>query len=150
MKINFTREQQTLLAHNPNVHSVSSKEIWYTNAFKMRFIEEYLSGKGPKQIFEEAGFSVKMLGYKRVERAAANWRQAYAEGRLGMQPEGKARQQDGQVSILCRLHDQNKEIVRLHTRIAQLEQLLNERRGAPLTEDADEAAIYHEEEGSVG
>ena len=46
-------------------------------------MREYLeTGKGPTQIFREAGFDTDLLGPKRIERAAAHWREAYSAGRL--------------------------------------------------------------------
>ena len=79
----FTPEEMEALGRNPNVFSVSPREIQYTNAFKERFIEQYLAGDGPTKIFTDAGFSVEMLGYKRIERASYHWRQAYELGNLG-------------------------------------------------------------------
>ncbi len=47
-------------------------------------MEEYLSGKKPTRIFREAGFDVKILGSKRIERAAANWKESYNANSLGL------------------------------------------------------------------
>ena len=46
-------------------------------------MEEYLAGKNPTMIFREAGFNPKVLGPKRIERAAARWRKDYRSGTLG-------------------------------------------------------------------
>lgn len=79
----FTPDEVETLEQNPNVFSVSPREIQYTNAFKEHFIERYMAGEGPTKIFTDAGFSVEMLGYKRVERASYHWRRAYEAGQLG-------------------------------------------------------------------
>lgn len=79
----FTTAEIAVLVRNPNVFSVSSREIQYTNTFKEHFIERYLAGDGPTKIFTDAGFSVEMLGYKRIERASYHWRRAYEAGNLG-------------------------------------------------------------------
>ena len=79
----FTEDQLKKLQRNPNVLEATSKRIVYTAEFKKKFIDEYRNGKGPREIFIEAGFDVDALGYKRIERASDRWRQAYNEGRLG-------------------------------------------------------------------
>ncbi|HEY5525529.1 MAG TPA: IS3 family transposase, partial [Clostridium sp.] len=45
--------------------------------FKRHFIEEYLLGKLPRIIFQEAGFDIDMIGQKRVEQSAHRWSKAY-------------------------------------------------------------------------
>ena len=81
--ITFTDRQLKSLANNPNVESVTSRRITYTDDFKRLFIERYRLGIQPKDIFKDAGFDVEVLGTKRIERAAARWRQMNNEGRLG-------------------------------------------------------------------
>lgn len=62
------------LLNNPNVDRIVNNRIFYKEEFKHFFNEERKKGKGPTQIFREAGFDTKVLGPKRIERAAANWR----------------------------------------------------------------------------
>ena len=52
------------------VLNVNNNRIVYSDTFKQRFIIEYHTGKGPKQIFIDADFNPKILGSKRIERAA--------------------------------------------------------------------------------
>ncbi len=47
--------------------SVSSKGITYTDEFKRIFIAENEKGKFPRQIFEENGFNIDIIGRKRVQ-----------------------------------------------------------------------------------
>ena len=79
----FTEEEQEILKGNKHVILVTNKAIYYTNEFKLLFIKEYLGGKKPAQIFQDAGFDLKMLGSKRIERAAARWKESYQSGTLG-------------------------------------------------------------------
>lgn len=79
----FTEEEQEILKGNKHVILVTDKAIYYTNEFKLLFIKEYLGGKKPAQIFQDAGFDLKMLGSKRIERAAARWKESYQSGTLG-------------------------------------------------------------------
>lgn len=73
-KITFSLKQIQALQKNPNVEQVSEKSITYTNAFKTKFIEAYLTGKYPRQIFEENGFDEAIIGIKRIEQAACRWK----------------------------------------------------------------------------
>lgn len=85
---NLTQEEKRILKENPYVLAIDRNRIIYSNAFKQHFIKEYYSGKGPTQIFVEAGFDKKILGSKRIERAAARWRESYAAGTLGKYVDG--------------------------------------------------------------
>lgn len=84
-KSNFTPEEVQGLKENPNVLSVSDNRITYTRAFKVHFVDEYRKGKKPTQIFREAGFDTKVLGPKRIERAAANWKETYVKNTLRLE-----------------------------------------------------------------
>ncbi|OLS36832.1 HTH domain-containing protein, partial [Bacillus sp. MRMR6] len=55
-----------LLSNNPYVKSVSPKGVTYTDEFKNIFISENEKGKLPRQIFEECGFDIDVLGIDRV------------------------------------------------------------------------------------
>lgn len=70
----FTAEEIERLKKNPYIDDVNAVRIIYSDEFKRRFVEEYLEGKRPTQIFRDAGFDVKLIGYKRIERATARWR----------------------------------------------------------------------------
>ena len=63
----FTEKEIKLLSANKYVKSVSSKGITYTDEFKHIFIAEKEKGKFPREIFEECGFDVEILGMKRIE-----------------------------------------------------------------------------------
>ena len=76
-KIYFTRKQQEQLKCNPNVQAVSEKAITYTDEFKRHFIAENEKGKFPREIFEEAGLDVELIGLERVKAAGKRWRAAY-------------------------------------------------------------------------
>ena len=74
------------LSKNPYVRSVSTKAITYTDAFKQLFISENNKGKLPREIFEECGFDVTVIGIQRVHSSGKRWRAGYQEnGVLGLQ-----------------------------------------------------------------
>ncbi|WP_432759783.1 IS3 family transposase [Bacillus bombysepticus] len=81
----FTEKEIEILSNNPYVKSISSKGITYTDEFKRIFIAENENGKLPRQIFEENGFNIEVIGIVRVQRAASRWRTAYKKsGVLGL------------------------------------------------------------------
>lgn len=81
----FTDQEIKILSNNPYVKSVRTKGITYTDEFKRIFISEIENGKFPRQIFEENGFDVDIIGIVRIQRAAYRWRVAYKEsGVLGL------------------------------------------------------------------
>ena len=82
----FSEKDINELSKNKYVKKVSEKGITYTNEFKLHFIAEYEMGKTPSQIFEQAGFDIKMLGIKRIECASYRWRKSYKDkGVLGLE-----------------------------------------------------------------
>lgn len=81
----FTPTEVHDLETNPNVLRISDNRITYTRAFKVHFVDEYRKGKKPTQIFREAGFDTKVLGSKRIERAAANWKETYVKNTLRLE-----------------------------------------------------------------
>ena len=84
-KKDFTEKEISILSKNPYVKSVSLKGITYSEEFKQHFISEYHNGKLPREIFEEAGFDVNIIGIKRVKSSSERWRKAYEqEGVLGL------------------------------------------------------------------
>lgn len=84
-KITFSQKDIKVLKNNPNVKRISELAITYTDDFKKRFIEEYLSGKLPRQIFEENGFDENIVGRKRIEQSACRWKKSYSkDGIIGL------------------------------------------------------------------
>ena len=81
----FTNEEIELLLKNKYVKNVTSKGITYTDEFRKIFIYENNSGKLPRQIFEECGFDIDILGIQRVCSAGKRWRNSYKkDGVLGL------------------------------------------------------------------
>lgn len=81
----FSEKEINELSKNKYVKRVSQKGITYTNEFKLHFIAEYEMGKTPRQIFQDAGFDIQVIGIKRIECASDRWRKSYKEkGVLGL------------------------------------------------------------------
>lgn len=99
----FTEKEIVILSKNPYVKSVSSKGITYSEEFKQHFITEYHKGKFPREIFEEAGFDINILGKKRIMSSSDRWRKAYdKEGVLGLKDsrsEGLGRSRINELSL---------------------------------------------------
>jgi len=84
-KVIFSSKDIKKLKNNPNVQRVSELAITYKDDFKKMFMEEYLAGKLPRQIFEENGFDINILGIKRIEQSAYRWKKAYEkDGIIGL------------------------------------------------------------------
>jgi putative transposase len=85
-KVVFSAKDIAMLTENKYVLKVSKTTITYTDKFKELFINEHLAGKAPVRIFEDAGFNVDIIGYKRIGCASTRWRAAYKKsGILGLQ-----------------------------------------------------------------
>jgi transposase-like protein len=63
----FTKEQQQVLKSNKYIKSVSEKAITYTVEFKEKFLEEYNSGKFPRDIIRDIGINPDILGKSRIK-----------------------------------------------------------------------------------
>lgn len=70
----FTEKEIETLKNNPNVKSVTEKAITYTKEFKEHFIREYSKGRLAREIYEESGFSVELLG-ERIKNSTYRWKQ---------------------------------------------------------------------------
>lgn len=73
----LTKKEQEQLKQNPSVKAVSEKTITYTDEFKRHFIVENENGKLPREIFEESGLNVDLIGMGRIKTAGKRWRAAY-------------------------------------------------------------------------
>lgn len=73
----FTENEIAILSENKFVKNISSKGITYTDEFKRLFIAENENGKFPRQIFEECGFNIDILGLNRVQSCGKRWRAAF-------------------------------------------------------------------------
>lgn len=68
MERNYLSEEEIIeLKKNKYVKTISSKNISYTDEFKILFIEESNKGKGPTRIFIENGFNPYVLGHYRIK-----------------------------------------------------------------------------------
>ena len=125
----LTTEEVEQLCENPYVKGINGNWVIFTDDFKKHFVQEYVEGgKGPTQIFREAVFDTKVLGTKRIERAAARWKESYEAGTLGAYPNtdrnvNKQKQQikalkeenrllKRQIQLLCTIQNlQEKELI---------------------------------------
>lgn len=73
----FTDEEVALLSKNIYVKNVTNKGITYTDEFKRLFIVENQNGKLPRQIFEDNGFDINVIGMKRIKASGGRWRSAF-------------------------------------------------------------------------
>ena len=114
----LTETEIKMLKSNPHVLEVTGNAIAYTAEFKLFFMQEYLSGKKPRQIFSDAGFDTQTLGTKRIERATARWKESY------LSQNGLNRKSDSNKNDLVKkCHQQEKEIQKLTAQVKLLQSL---------------------------
>lgn len=121
----LTIEEQRILKDNRYVLDVNESAISYTNEFKFHFMEEYMDGKKPTQIFRDAGFDVKMLGSKRIERATARWKESYQAGSLGTKYVFFRKSGDADI-VACSHQDKSEKQKVLVERCCEQEQQIKE------------------------
>ncbi|WDV44089.1 IS3 family transposase [Clostridiaceae bacterium M8S5] len=81
----FTKKEIEVLTQNNYVKNVSAKAITYTDEFKRIFITEYEKGKFPRDIFNEHGFDIEIIGIERIKSSAKRWRRSYKQdGAIGL------------------------------------------------------------------
>ena len=71
----FSDEEIQLLRGLPAVANVTRNRITYSDAFKQVCTIRYLAGESPTKIFREAGLPPELVGYKRIERSVARWKE---------------------------------------------------------------------------
>lgn len=76
-KIIFNEHQRRVLVTNPNVASASDRAIQYTPEFKIHAVKENIAGKGPVQIFIEAGFDLQIIGTKKAQSSLTRWKTTF-------------------------------------------------------------------------
>lgn len=146
-KITFSTKEIKILQNNPNVQRVSNLAITYTDDFKNRFMDEYLTGKFPRRIFEENGFDVDLLGTKRIEQAAYRWKKAYEkEGLIGLtdsRKESSGRPMKRELSQSEIIDRQEAKIKLLEGQVELLKKLdMTERRLLNSSENLDPSRVF--------
>lgn len=65
-KVPFTDEQIKLLRDNPYTYNITPNTLFLTKAFKELFYQEYQEGKLPRNILEDYGYPMSVLGESRI------------------------------------------------------------------------------------
>lgn len=78
----FTEEELKYLRSLDAVDRAEPLRITYSKEFKREFMRRYHEGERPRAIFESAGLKAELIGYKRIERACAHWREAETKDAL--------------------------------------------------------------------
>jgi transposase InsO family protein len=147
-KTTFSDKEIKILQKNTNVQRVSSLAITYSDDFKNRFMDEYLTGKLPRQIFEENGFDIDVIGMKRIETAASRWKRAYkTNGLIGLSDTRKTasgrplKRELSQAEIIDR---QEARIKLLEGQVELLKKLeMTERRLLNKSQNLETSKVFH-------
>lgn len=78
----FTEEELRYLRSLDAVERAEPLRITYSKEFKREFMRRHHEGERPGAIFESAGLKAELIGYKRIERACAHWREAETKDAL--------------------------------------------------------------------
>lgn len=57
------------------VRRVQGGRIYYTNSFRTQATARYAMGDRPVEIFRDNGIGPEVIGYKRIERCIARWKE---------------------------------------------------------------------------
>ena len=71
----FSPEEIKYLKSLSAVAEATAKRITYTDDFKRYCVVHYNEGASPVRMFREAGLDPALIGYKRIERCIARWRE---------------------------------------------------------------------------
>ena len=75
----FRPEEIKYLKSLSAVAEATAKRITYTDDFKRYCVVHYNEGASPVRMFREAGLDPALIGYKRIERCLARWRESQDE-----------------------------------------------------------------------
>ena len=121
-KIIFNEHQRRQIEVNPNVASVSDRAIQYTAEFKLKAIQENRLGKGPAQIFREAGFDLEIIGLKKAQSAIKRWKKTYQNlGEQGFLEERRGKGSTGRPSTEKLSADKKLEKAEARIRLLEAE-----------------------------
>lgn len=73
----FTIKEQAYLSSLSAVKNVSATRIKYEDWFRAECMCRYEAGESPVAIFRDAGLDPELIGYKRIERCIARWKQRW-------------------------------------------------------------------------
>lgn len=92
----FTQEQIEALLQNPNVEGCSEKSIRYRKEFKVWAVHRYHQGLPPSEIFQQAKFSITMIGQEVPDDCLLRWRKIFKEkGEEGLMVDGRGKSKAG-------------------------------------------------------
>ena len=110
----LSESEVQIILKNPYVREVKGSHVIYTQEFKRHFMKEYQEGKGPTRIFREAGFDVAILGSKRIERAAARWRETNISKLTEEQSQTPAQKKEEHIYIRIEALEQENALLKKH------------------------------------
>jgi len=121
-KRRLSAEQVNKLLKNKNVSRCSERSISYTSTFKIKAVKQYNEeGLVPKQIFEEAGLDLRLIGKNNPKDCLETWRKIYASrGEKGLSAERRGRNK-GHNSPKIKYKNDKEKIEYLEAKIAYLD-----------------------------
>lgn len=82
----FTSEQMEILKRNPYVKDCSERSILYSKDFKIKAVKQYEEGMTSKEIFDKAGFDLKIIEKDTPKGCLKRWNRIYKKkGIVGLE-----------------------------------------------------------------
>jgi len=119
----FTKEEIESLSKNENVTRCSEKAISYRKSFKIKAVNLYnQEGLMPREIFEQAGFDLRIIGKGKPDSCLYRWRTSFnLKGKNGLSIETRGRGRSRRKPSIKNLTDADK-IKRMEIEIAYLKE----------------------------
>lgn len=88
----LTEEEIQILKENRNVKNCTKWSITYDNDFKVKAVEQYEGGMNPRDIFNQAGLDLKIIGKDAPKESIKFWNKVYRKkGVSSLQTENRGR-----------------------------------------------------------
>ncbi len=88
----LTEEKIKILKENRNVKNCTKWSITYDNDFKVKAVKQYEEGINPRDIFNQAGLDLKIIGKDAPKESIKQWNRVYKRmGIAGLQTENRGR-----------------------------------------------------------
>lgn len=118
----FTKEEIKELSKNKNVKKCSEKPITYSKNFKISAVKLYEEGLTAREIFENAGFSIEVIGRKKPNDCLRRWNKTFrVKGISNLRRENRGKTKGGRPIKIKDKSDKDK-IERLEAENAYLKE----------------------------
>lgn len=88
----LSESDQKLLLANRFVEKITNAHVSFTSEFKILAVEQYLNGKSPTDIFNEAGLDLSLFQDEFPKKSVYRWKKIYLEeGKASLRKENRGK-----------------------------------------------------------